>query len=321
MSSSIHTGFWRNWDPAAPAYGWTLTLPVQGGVIFVSFVTLLIAVAGAHLWSLMALTLHQLRSTTLPRDGLYHQEQVLLANTTSSSSAAWTLLIMLWKWRSSARRPVWRSSYLFIVAVAHFLGVSSAGIAISRWLRVENLVLGTGKKCGFVQPSWSFSQTLDSQQQNNAFYVWARRLSQDTMSYTRSCYAKKLPYEGACQSFQLASIPFSHRNVPCPFGSRLCALPTALEVDSGYLDSNTHFGINLPPEDKVSFRKIITCAPTLADQNFATNWTSERPLEGDSSVWGDVYKYYNLGRTAKANYSRSLSNYSERLSESDYVIR
>jgi hypothetical protein len=228
---------------------------------------------------------------------------------------------MLWKWRSSARQPVWRSSYLFLIAVTHLIVVSFAGIAVSRWLRVESLVLGTGEKCGFVQQDLNFNQTLEGRQKNNAYFVWGRRLGQETLSYTKSCYSKQLPYEGACQSFQLASIPFTHREVPCPFGSRLCALPTALEVDTGYLDSNTHFGINAPPENGVRFRKIITCAPTLANHNFATDWISERPLEADSNVWGVAYKYYNLGRTAKASYSRVLSKYNESLLESDYVIR
>jgi len=322
MSSAVQIGFWRNWDPNIASHGLTLTLPIAGAVIFVSFTTFLIAIAGQHLWAISAFVLHQLRSTPVERDGLYHEQQSLLANTLSSATTAWKLLSMLFKWRKSSNQPVWPTACLVFAAVFQILAVASTSIAISRWLHVDNVVLAKGDRCGSFSPDLTFQTSVSRLEQNNIFYLWGRWVASESLNYAQRCYFRTRPEAGACKAFQMPSFPITNRTVKCPFDERMCALSTAFEVDSGYLDSDKHLGINLPPDSRVRLRKIITCAPTLAEENFSTDWVPERPptIEEIPGFWGDTYKYYHLGGTPEEDYSYVLSKYAEQISQADYTI-
>jgi len=46
--------------------------------------------------------------------------------------------------------------------------------------------------------------------------------------------------------------------VSCPFDLSMCASP-AIAFDSGLLDLNSVFGMNLPPKDRVRYRRRTTC--------------------------------------------------------------
>jgi len=57
---------------------------------------------------------------------------------------------------------------------------------------------------------------------------------------------------------------------------------TAMSLDTGYLDSFQHFGINAPRNSRAVYRKVITCAP-VPTLNFTvgpvTSPTNETYLE------------------------------------------
>src|SRR5690606_33275058 len=56
------------------------------------------------------------------------------------------------------------------------------------------------------------------------------------------------------------------RNADCPFGEEVCKKPKGnLIVDTGYLDSSEHFGINAPKEDRFSVRLLHHCAPLVTE--------------------------------------------------------
>lgn len=63
--------------------------------------------------------------------------------------------------------------------------------------------------------------------------------------------------------FALGDWPMSpsSTHVPCPFGSDLCSVKDAVSLDTGYLNSQFHLGINAPAGDSIDFRRVATCAP------------------------------------------------------------
>lgn len=64
----------------------------------------------------------------------------------------------------------------------------------------------------------------------------------------------------------MAQLPFASGPITCPYtNGTTCLGPNATEgpawnMDSGYLDSYTHFGINSRKQDRISFRQTSTCA-------------------------------------------------------------
>lgn len=76
--------------------------------------------------------------------------------------------------------------------------------------------------------------------------------------YALDCYRNgTLP--SRCQIYSRPNIPFSALNNTCPFNSTMCA-SQAIAMDSGLLDLNDAFGMNLEMADRVQFRRKVTCA-------------------------------------------------------------
>lgn len=96
--------------------------------------------------------------------------------------------------------------------------------------------------------------------------------------------------------FALGNWPLwpSPTNVACPFGSELCAIDNAVIVDSGYLNSRSHLGINSPRGDSVNFRRTATCAP-LRTAGLTSN-VALRDDQGDVQVLDESFVGYNFGR-------------------------
>src|SRR6266498_3374339 len=98
MSEQFYTGFWINYGKG-PVTGLTLTLSTRNGGLLISFLTIFVRLVGIHLWSIIRFIIHQFRSTGEPRDGLYHQKQVTLRNTTSQTEILWKLSALTWSWK------------------------------------------------------------------------------------------------------------------------------------------------------------------------------------------------------------------------------
>ena len=324
MSSPVYVGFWRHLDPEEKGTGWTLTVPTTTGVVIMSTTTLLISVAGGYLWRIAAFALHQVRSDSQPRDGLYHFIQALLANALSSATTAWTLILLGWKWRSSARESPWRLENLVVFGASILIPVTFVfmGISISYWLKDDDLVLGTGENCGHLNDANLAAEGFSAIDNAAIVSAWASRIAYESLDYAQRCYARTRPENGACSSFQMPALPTQNKTVPCPFDERICGLEEAFQVDSGLLHSDVHLGLNLPEEHRMSIRKVLTCVPTLAEDSFSTDWLEEDPFNGTSSLAkpGDTYKYYNLGPSNGGNFTTYLSNYTDALSQTGYYL-
>ncbi len=66
-------------------------------------------------------------------------------------------------------------------------------------------------------------------------------------------------------------------------------------MDTGLLDSHADLGINAPPQNRVSFRRVTTCAPL-----HATPWGT---TQNDSEV--GLVIYINAGPNPPSNYTFS----------------
>lgn len=131
MSSYIYHGPWINWSHGLIA-GATITLGEREGGLLTAFIATFVTIVGAELWKTVCYASHQLRSTNLPRDGLYHQQQVILRNTGGAAGTAWLFLQQAWCWSGRVRRSLLRTLPWALFSLAYIAAVGVTAVFSSQ---------------------------------------------------------------------------------------------------------------------------------------------------------------------------------------------
>lgn len=272
---------------------------------------------------MLCLIIHQLRSTSLPQPGLYHQQQALLSNTPTTATAAWTMIKLAWVWRTKAKGAVKYSTPLILITVLYWALLTASGLLSSRVQTTNDEVLATGERCGWVGVIFNGDDAPNSIDRECASQLWGRLLALRSLEYVRNCYTSTGTANSVmCKQYTAPNMSvISDPGIPCPFSTEICALRTAMRVDTGFIDSNKHLGINTAEKDRLRFRKVITCAPILAEEKYSSPWTSTPPPQYEERP-GDTFKYYYLGRrNEQENFTIAASNYSAWISSRTYGLR
>jgi hypothetical protein len=191
---------------------------------------------------------------------------------------------------------------LAIVALLHAVFIVAASLLSSKVTSTTGEVLIRSSRCGW--PVFSPLDFLTLKQEDvpaeNALYAISKLTMERSLDYSNTCY-RGVSSAYACNEFVHGHLESKvNKTVECPFPSDVCITP-ALSVDTGYIDSDFHLGINAPASNRISFRKKLTCAPINAD-NYTPGWTTEGlppifPWDPDL-ISGAAYKYYNFGEQA-----------------------
>jgi hypothetical protein len=133
-----------------------------------------------------------------------------------------------------------------------------------------------------------------------------------------------------CNSFMQTTLVKTSVNYSdvCPFQDEICDT-AAVTYNSGLLDSDLDLGINAPPENRVGFRRVVSCASIPADSpRFSTDWnTTLTPklfnYEPDTGT-NLAFKYYDFGASIlfgiKRPYTFWISNATRNTAPSYYVL-
>lgn len=90
---------------------------------------------------------------------------------------------------------------------------------------------------------------------------------------------------------------------PCPFVESICrSNSTNLILDTGFINTDTHLGINAPPEERLLMRHVLKCAPLLTEgyssrhgnytrYNYGAQW---RRTESDVPIANYTYEVESL---------------------------
>jgi hypothetical protein len=296
--------FGLNGEGQGQVTGATLTLSSNNGSLLIAFLALFVAWSGSQLWTLICYILHQRRSTSDPQDALHHQQQVLLRLGLSNIEFLWRLLKTTRAWKKhEPLRLVRRQWPLISFGVIHCAVIFIASIFISQLADAKGEVLLRSSECGFVD-----MKVLQRAQENltalpgvDAFYVTAKWFYGMAKEYSRKCYTQTaLLGSPGCNEFIRPTIDSSVRfSEPCPFQDVMCETP-AITIDTGFIDSHQHLGVNTPPADRVQLRKTLSCAVIPADRDHSSEWTTNAtipmmPWDPIGSGNGIGWKYYNLG--------------------------
>lgn len=306
----IHIGTWTNWSRGR-IMGATLTLSRTDGNYLLTFTSLFIALISACFWSTVRLVMHRCHSTPALCDALHHQQQVVLRNSSSAFGSVLSLCSLGWAWRQTADGKRYMLRLVPGILTAAFVAVAfsiASGFSSQISSGIGNQVLLDGTNCSLVdwqQTSGGYNYAVTS------FYS---RMIADVANYAQQCYSNATSGMFDCNSLVKPRLPSTvDTQAPCPFAKGLCQSENEnIRMDTGYLNSNDHLGMNAPPDERMLFRSVLTCAP-LATEGFAMN------VSGTTGT-GNYTTYYYGDKFSGENYTYKARSLQSQYSNDDVDI-
>jgi hypothetical protein len=189
---------------------------------------------------------------------------------------------MLLAWRDRVAQIWLRQLPLIGLSIAHIVFWTAAALLCSKVAITNtdtNVLLQGLDNCGWISPS------------DTSFWESQNSLLSESANYGQSCYQDVQWENGSSQScssnihFPVAYIEFDvQSDVGCPFpDAKFCRKSTngPIRLTSELINSNDHLGINASPDDQISYRREMTCAP-LPDAP-----DGDIISESSTSVFGD----------------------------------
>lgn len=265
--------------------GATLTLTRSDANLLIAFTAVFVGFVAARFWRLVCLIVHRCYSTAEPKDIIHHQRQVILRNAASAESGLWKLVELWWAWR---KLTPWRRPFSVLLNVAFSLLCSVAFIVASGFSSrissgVGDEVLIDGANCGVLWLDLGFSSAFDAQ---IARQMQVSVDSDNANNYATQCYSSNALGVLDCASFVVKALPGSiDPKAPCPFKNGICRNNGSnILLDTGYIDSNDHLGVNAPPDQRIQIRNTLHCAP-LKTEGHSSN----------HSILGHNFTKYDYG--------------------------
>ena len=226
---------------------------------------------------MITFAIHQSRADSRLADGLFLQQQALLRTLPMPSSVVADGLKLWWSWKGKAGRPFVRSIFLVLLAAIFTVATLAAGIFSSLIVKSSNVVvLVSSPFCGAILPP------------TPAYEAAVKKLGD---AYSSRCYGNA-DRSGACEIFLRSEIFLTLQNASCPFHASMCT-HTPVSFDSGLLDVNDVYGLNLPLRDRVQVRKKTTCAILPNGEHVKTQKAAELPaLNGVIDPDEDMLMFY-----------------------------
>lgn len=245
--------------------GSTLSLPRRHADKLIAFTAFFVALVSSRFWRLASQVYHRYYSTQEPRDTLHHQRQAILRNSVTALSDLFQFILLSWTWRGPVSRGIYRTLPVIISAIICTIGFATASV-LSSWISTtlnDEVLISGGKGCGMVMGIGT-----DMSSKSIIEPYWAHLIS-SAENYAQQCYpsestdTRKLE----CKLFLKDRLPSSiDQAAPCPFQPKICRSDSSnLHLDTGFLDSAKHFGLNTSPNERILFRSVLHCAPLVTE--------------------------------------------------------
>ncbi|KAI0439426.1 hypothetical protein F4803DRAFT_564555 [Xylaria telfairii] len=251
----VHLGLWTNWSRGR-IFGPTLTLKRKDADLFIAFTAFFIAIVSTRVWRIVCFAFHRRYATPTQQDVVYHQHQVILRNSSSAENGIQLLIRLLWDNRN--KKGSMRLATTVMVAAVCIVAFAAAGgfsSQISTTAGIEVLIKSAN--CGFDSLNGA-----SSAEQFPILPVIAGAIN-NAANYAQQCYSNNNTGILDCGRFVTKNIA-SHIDTQagCPFSDSLCRVGSAnVRVDSGFINSHDHFGLNSPPNERILTRTVLHCAP------------------------------------------------------------
>lgn len=301
----VKRGYWINLSHGK-IMGQTLTTDTNTGAIVIALLAVSTALAVSHLWNIVTFIYHQARADGRPADGLFRQQQALLRTmpTPSAMMVDSLKLLITWKNTPSSKASLWQSSLQITVALVFTVASVASSIFSSYVVDSSNIeVIVRSPYCGLYGDGDSRSYTSES---------YSIKVLAASTLYADECYQSGNIIPTRCNIFIQPRVPMTVEQVACPFDGSMCTSP-ALAIDSGLLDFNNAFGLNLENEDRMKFRKRTTCSILSQENRSTLTNASDMPetMIGRAPLPGEEMLNYHYGTRAEdspwANFTWGVS--------------
>lgn len=281
-NSGVYIGAWTNWSYGS-LRGTTITLTSRDGALLIAFLAFYVGLAGSSFWRIACFAIHQMLSSDRSEDGLYHQQQAILRNSTTDVVGLWNFLQTNWFWRRNASSPFRRMLPLIGFSILHIAVFGVAGIFSSQVSTAAgNEVLVSSSNCGHLTDNTNM-YTADT---FKLLFPYVSETVILSSSYAQQCYRQDA-VAPSCKTFIQPRLPTTSSTAACPFNGMCVGNgEIALVLDTGHINSHFDLGLNAPPEDRWTVRKVTTCAP-ITTVGYSTSY---HPT--NSTVDGYVEYYY-----------------------------
>lgn len=237
--------------------GSTITTDTRTGTIVVALLAILCSLSMAHVWHLVIFFIHQSRSARWHTNAIFRQQQVVLRTLSPPVGLLTDFAKMWWAWRSTdAPAPsLWRRSLPLMSLATLFIAATVAtGIFSSYIVDSSNIdIVVDSPFCGTLERTHSTMNLIGN------YTPPIKRLAQEISD---ECYQNDEPTSARCRIYPRTQITFGAEKTDCPWEPPMCDRPgqNAISVDSGLLHLNSGFGLNLPWEHPVHFRRKDVCS-------------------------------------------------------------
>jgi hypothetical protein len=152
-------------------------------------------------------------------------------------------------WRNRSRRPFLRPFSLAIFALINIAAFAVASIFSSRVASSDGDVLLRKSLCGGfkIEDTSNIGVSSPSESAYKDFTAYLKDSELRSASYFQNCYG--LSTDNGCPPLGRRWLTWNASAVACPFDPAICANNTAIRIDTGFLDSHLHFGINSKKKD------------------------------------------------------------------------
>lgn len=299
-------GPWWNYSTGI----WTLTLNDREAGILSTVLVVFINLVSSQAWSIVRFLFHQSRATNRPRDGLHHQQQLALRNSSSHLQMLWLSFQFPARWSSQIgwKKSIGRSTVLLLVSVLSLACWSTVQIFLSlTWTTTGNQYLVNSNYCALA---FSAVDTLSS----SDFFSTIQSQLETTSIDALQC-DKNRSETSRCGYLPTTHIDWTAKATSCPFPDQsLCVATnsTPIILDSGYINSNTHLGMNSPPKNAIEYRKAVTCSPMVTSHTSVVQGTADTE-----------FRYHYGNRSSKLQSPTTTFNFrqSQAISGQGYLIK
>jgi hypothetical protein len=284
----VKRGFWTNGENGS-IMGQTITTDTRTGSLVVALLAVLTTFGLGHFWNILMFTYHQIRAHSRPSDGYFYQQQAPLRTLPPPNAITSNRIKLWWTWRDKADRAFACAWLLALVSVVLTAATVAVGVFVSYVVSNTDIeVLVDSLLCCPFDLDLYNNQTVGGFDLAQ-YDAELRTLSRD---YSQNCYQNMGILPTQCSTYVRPSVNFTRTHEACPF-SNICGnvAQPGVVIDSGLVDVNQAFGLDLQPRDNVKLRRKNTCAFLETGGRYSVDmWTYESPRS--QKRWEEIFKLY-----------------------------
>lgn len=225
-------------------------------------------------------------------------------------------LKLCWSWKGRIDHPFRRSLFFLILAFFFFSASIVVGVFSSYFINSDDIiVLVSSSYCDAVD-----YLELDTDTPKDLWLAWYEayvgRIAEEANQYAKDCYVNRTTTPERCKLYVQPTIPSRRERGVCPFEQSMCKniSQPGLAIDTGLLDLNDYFGLNLVAKDRMRFRQRSTCAIIEAKGHYdvitslnSTGTGIERSYGGRKLYAEEQVRRFYFGEVSADKWSMGVS--------------